>query len=280
MDFKRGNIILHVDNLSVAYDEKVIISKVNLLEHDITREGAVQGQIIAVVGRSGRGKSTLFRALTGMVTPASGSVLIPDYSRSPENGIQPAKHVQEGDVGFVDQRYTLFRHKTVMQALLFALRNSNLSTAEKHEKIMSYLVEWGMEKFKDQFPNELSGGQRQRTAIIEQLLSSGHYMVLDEPFSGLDVGNILSVKKSFEIIEKGHELNTLIFSTHDIELAAELADSIYVIGYPKTETGEFEHYGTIVKHFDLKKDGLAWKKEFTADHIEVVNEIKKVMLDS
>ena len=123
------------------------------------RPGKKQGQTIAFVGRSGRGKSTLFRALTGLEEPSGGTVLIPDYTRSPSNGIQPAKKVCEGDVGFVNQKYTLFRHKTVYKALQYALRNSKLSDAEKDEKIMHYIVDWGLEPCKNQYPNELSGGQ-------------------------------------------------------------------------------------------------------------------------
>jgi ABC-type nitrate/sulfonate/bicarbonate transport system ATPase subunit len=280
MQYEQKDIILHVDDVSVAYGDKVIISKVNFIERNVTRKDVVQGQTIAVVGRSGSGKSTLFKALTGLVKPTNGRVLIPDYALPPTNGMQPAKIVDEGDVGFVDQRYTLFRHKTVITSLLFALRNQQMSSKEKMDKVMSYLVEWGLEKVKHQYPNELSGGQRQRVAIIEQLLSSGHYMVLDEPFSGLDVGNILSVKKSFNLIENGHDLNTIIFSTHDIELATELADSIYVIGYPKKEDGSHDTYGTIVNHFDLKALGIAWRDELTKDHLDLVRDIKEAMLAS
>jgi ABC-type nitrate/sulfonate/bicarbonate transport system ATPase subunit len=280
LQYEQKDIILHVENLTVAYGENVIIKDVNLIERNVTRPGFTQGQIIAVLGRSGRGKSTLFKALTGLVRPTTGQVLIPDYTLPPENGLQPAKIVEEGDVGFVDQKYTLFRHKTVFESFLFALRNSNLTDAEKKEKVMHYMVEWGLEKQKSQYPNELSGGQRQRTAIIEQLLSSGHYMVLDEPFSGLDVGNILSVKKSFDMINQGHDLNTIIFSTHDIELACELADSIYLIGYPKKTDGTLAAIATIVKHFDLKALGIAWKNEFTPEHLQLVKEVKACMLDS
>jgi ABC-type nitrate/sulfonate/bicarbonate transport system ATPase subunit len=278
--YEEKDIILHVDNLSVAYGDHVIIQNVNLIERNVTRTDIVQGQTIAVVGRSGRGKSTFFRALTGLVVPTTGKVLIPDYSQPPSDGLQPAKNVEEGDVGFVDQKYTLFRHKTVIDSFLFALRNSQLNTNEKKEKVMAYLVEWGLEKAKDKFPNELSGGQRQRAAIIEQLLSSGHYMVLDEPFSGLDVGNIMNARKSFDLIDQGHDLNTIIFSTHDIELASEIADSIYVIGYPKKEDGTLDSIATIVKHFDLKAMGIAWQNELTPDHLELVKEIKAVMLSS
>jgi ABC-type sulfate/molybdate transport systems ATPase subunit len=280
MSYELKDIILQVDNLSVAYGNKVIIRDVSLIERDVKRDAITQGQTIAVLGRSGRGKSTLFRALTGLVKPSSGKVLIPDYTQPTKDGMQPAKTVEEGDVGFVDQKYTLFRHMTVSNALLFSLRNAKLSNKDKRDKVDLYLHDWGLEKVKGQYPNELSGGQRQRVAIIEQLFSSGHYMVLDEPFSGLDVGNIMNVRKSFDLIDQGHELNTIIFSTHDIELACELADSIYIVGYPKKEDGTLESYGTIVSHFDLKSMGIAWKDEFTSEHLELVKEIKACMLVS
>jgi len=278
--YDQKDTVLHVENLSVVYGNKTIISNISFQEKDTVRPGKAQGQTIAFVGRSGRGKSTLFRALTGLEEPTTGTVLIPDYSKPVTNGLQPAKKVREGDVGFVNQKYTLFRHKTVYQALQYSLRNSPLSSAEKNEKILQYLADWGLENCKNQFPNELSGGQRQRTAILEQLFSSGYYMVLDEPFSGLDVGNILNVKKSFNLINESHELNTIIFSTHDIELAVELADSLYVVGYGKNSDGSSSSIGTLLKHYDLKQMGLAWYDELTPKHLELVKEIKETMLKS
>ncbi len=280
MIYEQKNVILHVENLSIAYGNQLIIQDINILEHDITRPNMTQGQTIAVLGRSGRGKSTLFKALTGLVKPTKGRVLIPDFSLPENNGMQPAKEVEEGDVGFVDQKYTLFRHKTVYDAFMFALRNTDIPKKEKEDRVKSYLSEWGLENVKSSYPNELSGGQRQRVAIIEQLISSGNYMVLDEPFSGLDVGNIMNVRKSFDLIDQGHDLNTIIFSTHDIELAAELADSIYIVGYPKNKDGTHHHVGTIVKHFDLKAMGIAWRDEFTSDHLELTKQIKECMLAS
>ncbi len=275
MSYSTENTLLYVENLSVAYGDKVVLKDVNFVEKDVIREDKVTGQVIAFVGRSGRGKSTLFRALTGLVKPTTGKILIADVATGTEND---AKQVHEGDVGFVDQKYTLFRNKTVSQAFEFALRNKELTKEEKTSKIKSYLAEWGLEKVKDQYPNELSGGQRQRTAIIEQIFSSGYYVVLDEPFSGLDVGNIQDVKNAFSLMSATHEFNTIIYSTHDIELAVELADSIYVIGYP-TIDGKRADFGTIVKHIDMKERGLAWK-DFGLDHIEIVKEIKAAMLSS
>lgn len=278
--YEQKDTILHVENLSVKYGEKVIISDISFTERDNIRPDKAQGQTIAFLGRSGRGKSTLFRVLTGLEEPTTGMVLIPDYTKEIVNGQQPAKKVKEGDVGFVDQKYTLFRHKTISQSLKFAYRNAAFSAPEKDEKINQYLNDWGLYSCRNQYPNELSGGQRQRTAILEQLLSSGFYMVLDEPFSGLDVGNIQNVKDAFKLINDSHDLNTIIFSTHDIELAVELADSIYILGYPKKNDNTLNQTGTILKHFDLKEKGLAWHTEFTSDHLEVVKEIKEIMLAS
>lgn len=275
MTYSLTNTILYVDNLSVAYDDKVVIKDITFEEKNVIRDSKTTGQTIAVVGRSGRGKSTLFKALTGLIKPTSGRILISDTTSSEKNA---ALEVKEGDVGFVDQKYTLFRNKTIHQSLLFALRKKQISVSDKNELIKQHLITWGLEKFKNQYPCELSGGQKQRTAIIEQIFSSGHYMVLDEPFSGLDVGNIENVKEAFQLITNEHDLNTIIFSTHDIELAVELADSIYVIGYP-TINGQKADYGTIVMHVDMKKLGLSWNK-FDAAHLVVVKEIKEAMLQS
>jgi ABC-type nitrate/sulfonate/bicarbonate transport system ATPase subunit len=276
MEHSFKEALLYVENLSVAYDEKVIIKDVSLIEKDVVRSGVDNtGQIIAIVGRSGRGKSTFFKALTGLVHPTSGKILIKDFASQEENAAKPVK---EGDIGFVDQKYTLFRNKTVTQSLLFALRNSPLSQTEKDKKIKEYIHKWGLESCVDKYPNELSGGQRQRTAIIEQLFSSDQFIIMDEPFSGLDVGNIEEVKKAFDLLSSTSEYNTLLFSTHDIKLAIELSQSIYVIGYP-TVNGDKKDYGSIVAKYDLREMGLAWK-EYGEDHRKLYKEIVHQMMIS
>ncbi len=278
-NYKAEEILLFVDKLNVGYGQKdaqgndiLILKDVNLVEKDIVREGVhATGQIISFLGRSGRGKSTLFKALTGLVKPTSGQILISNLN---SEDTSDAKQVAEGDIGFVDQKYTVFRHKTVYEVCQYALRKNKASKEEKEALINKYLVDWGLIEHKDKYSCELSGGQRQRCAIIEQMLTSKHFMILDEPFSGLDVGNIEKVKESFNRILSDNEYNTIIFSTHDIRLAVELSDSIYVIGFPEGET-----VSTVIKHFDLKEMGLAWT-EYGNGHRELVGEIKNLLLKS
>lgn len=276
MDYSIKETLLYVDNVELGYGEgaeyKAVLKNINLIEKDAVREGYTTGQVIAILGRSGRGKSTLFKALTGLVKPHSGSILI---SAMDSNDPSKAKEIKEGDVGFVDQKYTLFRHKTIMDTLNYALRKTKKTREEKIDLINNYLEVWGLIPHKDKYPCELSGGQRQRVAIIEQLLSSGHFMVLDEPFSGLDVGNVREVKNSFKLIQETDDLNTIIFSTHELRLAVELADSIYIVGHPSPDAD----FSTIVKHYDLKQMGLAWK-EFGQGHLDLIKEIDKVMMNS
>jgi polar amino acid transport system ATP-binding protein len=277
MGYRAEETILYVDKLSVGYKDKngkdkQILKDITIVEKDIIRDGHEStGQTIAFIGRSGRGKSTLFKALTGLLLPTSGQVLITDFKTTDKTD---AKQVSEGDIGFVDQKYTIFRHKTVYQICQYALRKSTLTKPEKETLIKEYLTDWGLMEHKDKYSGELSGGQRQRTAIIEQMLTSKHFMILDEPFSGLDVGNIEKVKESFGRILSADEYNTIIFSTHDIRLAVELADSIYIVGFPEGET-----VSTIVKHYDLKAMGLAWEP-YGNGHRQVVTEIKELLLKS
>ncbi len=267
--YTQTGTVLMVENVSVKIGSKTIIADINIEEKNTVRQNIEQGQMIAVVGRSGRGKSTLFKVLTGLRKPTSGRVLIPGPVAN-----QPIE-VNEGDVGFVDQKYTLLRHLTLYDQLVYSAKKGNVPANEIQGKVMDLLNKWGLDKAKDQYPCHCSGGQRQRAAILCQVLSSGYFLILDEPFSGLDVGNVEDVKAMLRLINTSHDLSTVIFSTHDIELAVELADKIYVLGFQSKE----KQVGTIVKTFDLKALGLAWQP-FGKEHLDLVQDIKKAILDS
>jgi ABC-type multidrug transport system ATPase subunit len=268
--------LIVVEDLSVAYNTKVIIRNIGnanmpFVITDVKRENIEQGQITAVLGRSGRGKSTFFKALSGIVPPSQGNIKIPN-----QNTAGTYRNVQEGDMGFVQQIYPLSRNQTVIEMLQDAAKQGGASASQTKNIIEDYLKDWGLQEQKNLSPNQLSGGQRQRVAIIEQLLCDHSFMIFDEPFSGLDVCNIEDVKESFHKINTANEKNTIIFSTHDIEIAVELADQIYIMGYERNERNEYLPGGTIVGSYDLKQMGLAWKN-FGADHLDLVAKIKQQM---
>jgi ABC-type multidrug transport system ATPase subunit len=266
--------LLVVENLCVAYGNKIIIRDIGTEQipfaiKDVKRANMQQGQTVAVLGRSGRGKSTFFKAITGIVQPNSGSIKIPDYKQDGN-----FRTVKEGDVGFVQQNFPLSRNQTIYQMLQNAAAQGKIDAGERNSIINNHIENWGLKEQRNLAPNQLSGGQKQRVAIIEQLLCSHHFMVFDEPFSGLDVCNIEDVRDSFRKITTSNEINTIIFSTHDIDLAVELADQIYIIGYEQNTHGQFVPGGTLVGYYDLKKLDLAWQ-DFSAGHRDLVDMIKK-----
>jgi ABC-type nitrate/sulfonate/bicarbonate transport system ATPase subunit len=267
--------LLVVENLTVAYGNKTIIRDIGTAQipfviKDIQRANMQQGQTVAVLGRSGRGKSTFFKAITGIVQPNMGTIKIPDDKKQGNFRI-----VKEGDVGFVQQNFPLSRNQTIYQMLQNAAAQGQIAAGERNSIIDNHIENWGLKEQRNLAPNQLSGGQKQRVAIIEQLLCSHHFMVFDEPFSGLDVCNIEDVMDSFRKITTSKEINTIIFSTHDIDLAVGLADQIYIIGYEQNTSGQFIPGGTLVGYYDLKKLNLAWQQEFSAGHRDLVDMIKK-----
>jgi ABC-type multidrug transport system ATPase subunit len=228
-----------------------------------------QGQIVAVLGRSGGGKSTLFKLLAGLNKPTTGEILIP-------NGSNMLTKVKEGSVGFVQQTYPLSRNQSVMSMLMEAASMGKVPRKERKDLVNQYLKDWGIFNQSSQSANQLSGGQRQRVAIIEQLLCSHHFIILDEPFSGLDVKNVEALQETFRKITTVDEINTIFFSTHVIQLAMELADQIFVIGYEYDDQGNQLEGGTIIAQYDLKSMGIAWRK-YGDEHRKIKYEIEELI---
>lgn len=272
MNYTIDKTLLQVQNLAVSYGDKKIIENINFIINDTKRQGNNQGQCVGVVARSGRGKSTLFKALTGLIPLTTGKV---DIYTGQEN-LTP---LTEGVMGFVQQKYPLSRNQTVNSMLLQAAAQGKVPSGDRQKIINQRLEEWNLKNQQFLSANQLSGGQQQRVAILEQMLCTKHFIVLDEPFSGLDVKNKLDVKASFEKISNSDDLNTIIFSTHEIELAVELADYIIVMGYPSDGNGGLLEVGTVLHTVDLKELGLAWK-EYSPEHLIIQKEIEQIIINS
>lgn len=243
MNYEKHERLLTVDHLNLQYGEKIILRDVNVCIDNITRPDTVQGQVVALLGPSGIGKTQLFRCLSGMQQATNGHVLIGDQQLQ----------VNGGEVGVVQQAYPLFAHRTVLSNLRLAARKLGKNSEPEIERLLTH---FGLQDKKKSYPTELSGGQRQRIAIIQQLLCSNHFLLMDEPFSGLDVMAKQRVFDTIRTVSQAHDLNTIIFTTHDLEAAVNLADNIWVLGRVEGQPG-----ATIVQQIDLAAAGLAWSPD-------------------
>jgi sulfate/thiosulfate transport system ATP-binding protein len=185
------------------------------------------GQLTALLGPSGGGKSTLLRIIAGLESADSGSVQI--------EGIE-ATHLppQKRNVGFVFQHYAAFKHMTVAKNVAFGLEIRKRSKAETKKRVDELLELVHLSQFSHRLPSQLSGGQRQRMALARALAVEPTVLLLDEPFGALDA----KVRKELrDWLRRLHdEVHvTTVFVTHDQEEALEVSDEIVVINDGRIE---------------------------------------------
>lgn len=263
--YTKDEVLLSVDNLCVNY-ALPILKDVNITIRDIKRPGVTQGQKVALLAPSGTGKSQLFKRLSGLQAPSSGTVKI---------GVEQIP-VQAGMVGFVPQDYLLFRHRTVEQSLMIAAGMRDKDKKSAQAKMLELVTYLGLEDKLKSYPQELSGGQQQRVSIVEQFLSSNHFLLMDEPFSGLDINSKKAVCETIDKVCARDDLNTVIFSTHDIESAIMVADTVLILGRDHDAAGNKIPGAHIQQEIDLIDRNLAWHPDI--EHMpaftQTVNEIK------
>jgi ABC-type nitrate/sulfonate/bicarbonate transport system ATPase subunit len=257
--------LLTLDNVCVHYD-RPILDGVNGHIDNIRREGLQQGQVVCLLGPSGIGKSQLFRCIAGLQRPTSGSVRL--------NGSQ--RDVQPGEVGVVAQNYPLFNHRTVWGNLMLAALRHGRQVQAARDACLELLERFRLVDHAGAHPMQLSGGQRQRVAIAQQLLCSSHFLLMDEPFSGLDPLVKTAVCETLADVSTSHELNTIIVVTHDIESAIRIADTLWLLGRQRDASGRPVGGASIVQTYDLAGMGLAWHPDIEArpEFLELAADLK------
>lgn len=249
-NYHEAETILSVRNLNHSIGDNKILQNLSFEVKNIVRPDMEQGQVVCLLGPSGVGKSQLFSLLSGLQSSESGEIL---YS---EQQIP----IKRGVFGLVDQHYTLFDSRTVIGNLLEAATYSGMKKQDALNKSRELLEHFGIADKENSYPDELSGGQKQRVAIIKQLLCSKYFLLMDEPFSGLDPRAKKQAVKLILDVSKLHELNTMIVSTHDIPTAVKIADTIIIMGYNYDKNGI--NQGSNIKHtYNLADMGLAWENE-------------------
>jgi sulfate/thiosulfate transport system ATP-binding protein len=220
---------IDVRNVSKSFGDFVALENVSLT--------IPTGQLTALLGPSGGGKSTLLRIIAGLESADSGSIDIAgtEATRLP---------AQKRNVGFVFQHYAVFKHMTVAKNVAFGLEIRKRPKEEVAARVEELLKLVHLSQFAHRLPSQLSGGQRQRMALARALAVEPQVLLLDEPFGALDA----KVRKELrEWLRRLHdEVHvTTVFVTHDQEEALEVADEIVVIN-----DGRVEQIGTPDELYD------------------------------
>ena len=177
------------------------------------------GELICLLGPSGCGKTTLLRLIAGLEQPSSGEIIA--------NGELVKK--PSGDRAVIFQQYSLFPWLTVLQNVTFGLEMTKKGTKEENIAAAErYLESVGLIDFKDSYPHELSGGMKQRVAIIRSLLNHSPILLMDEPFSAVDMQTRHKLQEQLIGVWKRFK-NTIVFVTHDVDEAVYLADKIVIL---------------------------------------------------
>lgn len=211
---------LRVSELCVGYGRDDVVRGVSF--------SASPGEVFAVVGASGCGKTTLLRAIAGFLTPRSGTVAIGERQVSgPGVWVPPEKR----NVGIVTQEGSLFPHLSVANNIGFGLSRKSLVNGRSRESRIAELLELiGMAGAGEMSPHQLSGGQQQRVALARALAPNPEVILLDEPFTALDAGLRADLRAEVMGILRALHTTTLLI-THDQEEALSVADRIAFMEY-------------------------------------------------
>ena len=180
-----------------------------------------EGEIVALLGKSGSGKSTLLRCVAGLIAPSSGSV---SYRGTPLTGANPG-------VSMVFQTFALLPWLTVQQNVELGLEARGIPEAERAERALKAIDTIGLDGFESAYPKELSGGMRQRVGFARAIVTEPDALLMDEPFSALDVLTAENLRG--ELVKlwegRGAPVKSILIVTHNIEEAVLLADRVLVL---------------------------------------------------
>ena len=230
---------LEIKNLSYSFGDNHILKDINIY--------VKENEMVAIVGSSGVGKSTLFNLIAGVLKKQSGEIII--------NGSDD----YIGKVAYMLQKDLLFEHKIIINNIILPLIIAKIDKKVALEEGRKILKQFNLEKYADKYPKQLSGGMRQRVALIRTYMFKRNIFLLDEAFSALDAITKKELHKWYLNLKKEFNLTTLLI-THDIEEAIFLSDRIYILA---NKPGEIikEIKIEINPNEDIDVQRLFYKKE-------------------
>ena len=208
-------MILKANNLIKSYSGKSVVNDVSL--------NLKQGEIVGLLGPNGAGKTTSFYMIVGLIKPNSGSIYLDDIEITT---FPMYKRAQNG-IGYLAQESSVFRKMSVEDNIQSVLEMTNLSKKEQIEKVESLLDEFGLQAIRKSRGDLLSGGERRRTEIARALATNPSFILLDEPFAGVDPLAVEDIQKIVRDLTK-RNIGILI-TDHNVQETLAITDRTYLM---------------------------------------------------
>lgn len=208
-------MILKADNIVKIYGNRKVVKSISI--------EVKQGEIVGLLGPNGAGKTTSFYMVVGFVKPNSGNVFLDDEDIT---ALPMYKRAKKG-IGYLPQEASVFRKLSVEDNITAVLEMCDLSAQEQKDKLESLIYEFGLEKVRKNQGDSLSGGERRRTEIARALASDPKFILLDEPFAGIDP---IAVEDIQEIVSKLKEKQIgILITDHNVQETLSITDRAYLM---------------------------------------------------
>jgi len=241
-------LVLRTENLVKRYRNRTVVDHVSIELH--------QGEIVGLLGPNGAGKTTTFYMTTGLVIPNEGKIFLGNKDIT---GYPVYRRAQSG-IGYLAQEASVFRKMTVEDNIKSVLQMTKMSKADQKEKLESLIAEFHLEKVRKNIGDRLSGGERRRTEIARCLAISPKFIMLDEPFAGVDP---IAVDDIQQIVSNLVTKNIgILITDHNVQETLSITDRAYMLFEGKIQfqgTPEVLAANEIVRrkylgvNFELKK---------------------------
>ena len=208
-------MILRTENLVKKYRSRTVVNNVSVEVR--------QGEIVGLLGPNGAGKTTSFYMIVGLIKPFSGKVFLEETEIT---DMPMYKRAQQG-IGYLAQEASVFRHLSVDDNIAAVLEFTSLNKSEQKERLESLLSEFGLNHVRKSKGIQLSGGERRRTEIARALAVDPRFILLDEPFAGVDP---IAVEDIQQIVSKLREKNIgILITDHNVHETLSITDRAYLL---------------------------------------------------
>jgi lipopolysaccharide export system ATP-binding protein len=241
-------MILRTENIVKKYKSRTVVNGVSV--------HVEQGEIVGLLGPNGAGKTTTFYMTVGLIKPFSGKVYLDDLDITEMPMYKRAQH----GVGYLAQEASIFRQLSVEDNIIAVLEFTKFSKEEQHEKLETLLNEFGLQNIRKSKGIQLSGGERRRTEIARALAVDPKFILLDEPFAGVDP---IAVEDIQTIVTKLKEKNIgVLITDHNVHETLTITDRAYLLfegsilkSGTSQELAEDEYVRKVYlgKNFELRK---------------------------